>query len=160
MNINDQASQYLLNIYNTPPFEVSHGEGVYLFDTAGNKYLDLLAGIAVNALGYNHSIINRAIEEQYRKMLHLSNIFVQPVQVELAKKLTELTDFDKVCFTNSGTEAIEGLLKLVKKWGNANKKKQIRVSKVVFMAGLLAPFQLRGKKSIKIVLNLYYQILI
>ena len=117
MDLLIEEQKYLLNVYNRIPIQIVKGDGVYLFDSNGNKYLDLLSGIAVNALGYNHPKIMAAMQEQQNKNLHLSNFFVQDVQVNLAKKLIELTPFDKVFFCNSGTEAIEGLLKLVKKWG-------------------------------------------
>lgn len=125
MDLFKEAQKYLLNIYNRIPIQIVKGDGLFLFDNLGNKYLDLLSGIAVNALGYNHPEIKSALLEQQNKNLHLSNFFVQEVQVNLAKKLVELTTFDKVFFCNSGTEAIEGLLKLVKKWGNGNGKNQI-----------------------------------
>lgn len=122
MSLLEQGSACLLNVYKRFPAIITHGEGVWLFDENNNRYLDLLSGIAVNALGYNHPKINKALADQASKNLHLCNIFLQEVQVKLAQKLIELTPFSKVFYSNSGTEAIEGLLKLVKKWGTENNK--------------------------------------
>lgn len=125
MTILKQAEQYFFDIYNRFPMDVDRGEGVYLYDKNGSRYLDFLAGIAVNALGYNHPAITAAIEKQLKRNLHLGPYFVQDIQVELAAKLLSLTPFEKIFFTNSGAEAIEGLLKAVKKWGNRNGKNEI-----------------------------------
>lgn len=125
MSLLPDAAKYLLNVYKRIPVNIVKGQDVWLFDDNDNRYLDLLAGIAVNALGYGHQEILNAIDLQKTRNLHLSNYFVQDVQLNLAKKLIELTSFDKVFFANSGTEAIEGLLKLVKKWGNSRAKNKI-----------------------------------
>ncbi len=125
MDLFSRANKSILNVYNPFPIDVDKGKGVYLYDKDGACYLDFLAGIAVNALGYQHRAINEAILKQMKRNLHLSNYFVQDVQVELAERLLQLTPFSKVFFTNSGTEAIEGLLKLVKKWGNEHNKNEI-----------------------------------
>jgi acetylornithine aminotransferase len=85
----------------------------------------MFSGLAVNALGYNHPGIIAAIEKQIRKYIHLSNFFVQGPQVELAERLLRLSKFQKLFFTNSGTEAIEGTIKLVRKWGKAKNKTTI-----------------------------------
>jgi acetylornithine/N-succinyldiaminopimelate aminotransferase len=125
MSLVPEAEQFFLNVYKRIPVHIIKGQGVWLIDEKGDQYLDLLAGIAVNALGYGHPEIIKAIDKQKEKNLHLSNYFIQDVQLELARKLIQLTPFDKVFFANSGTEAIEGLLKLVKKWGNVRNKSKI-----------------------------------
>ena len=125
MNVLQNANRYLVNVYKRFPLDVERGEGVYLVDKNGHKYLDFLAGIAVNALGYQHPRIQKAILAQLNRNLHLSNYFIQDVQVELARRLVELTGYRRVFFTNSGTEAIEGLLKAAKKWGNLHQKSEI-----------------------------------
>jgi len=125
MSLVAEASHYFLNVYKRIPVNIIKGEGVWLIDEKGDRYLDLLAGIAVNALGYSHPKIIAAIDKQKSRNLHLSNYFVQDIQLDLARKLVELTPFNKVFFANSGTEAIEGCLKLVKKWGNTTNKNQI-----------------------------------
>ncbi len=120
-----KADQYFFNIYNRFPIDVDKGRGVYLYDKDGTCYLDFLAGIAVNALGYNHPAVTAAVKKQLERNLHLGPYFVQDIQVELAEKILGLTPFQKIFFTNSGAEAIEGLLKAVKKWGNQNGKSEI-----------------------------------
>ena len=125
MDILALEKEYFLNVYKRFPAEIEKGEGAYLFDKNGNRYLDFLSGIAVNSLGYNYPSVISAIQKQIQRNLHLSNYFIQDVQVELAKKLLSLTPFSKSFFTNSGTEAIEGLLKLVRKWGKDKGKNEI-----------------------------------
>ncbi len=121
----EKANDYLFNVYKRFPIEVERGQGVYLIDKKGKSYLDFLSGIAVNALGYQHPAVNQAILNQLQRNLHLSNYFVQDIQIEVARRLVELTGYQSVFLTNSGTEAIEGLLKLAKKWGQEHNKTQI-----------------------------------
>lgn len=147
MNALLEEKKYLLNIYKRIPVQIIKGEGVYLIDDSGKKYLDLLSGIAVNALGYNHPLITKALLQQQSNNLHLSNFFVQEIQVELAKKLIELTSFSKVFFSNSGTEAIEGLLKLAKKWGNLNGKKTIISFRGSFHGRSLGAVSITGQEK-------------
>src|SRR3569623_1898007 len=90
------------------------GEGVHLIDESGAKYLDLLSGIGVNALGYGHPAIERAIVNQSRALIHTSNLFNHEGQAELALRLTERTGMDRAFFSNTGTEAWEGALKLAR----------------------------------------------
>ena len=125
MDILALEKEYFLNVYKRFPVEIEKGEGAYLYSKNGNRYLDFLSGIAVNCLGYNHPAILSSIQKQIQRNLHLSNYFIQDVQVELAKELLNLTPFSKLFFTNSGTEAIEGLLKLVRKWGKNKNKNEI-----------------------------------
>lgn len=125
MDILRQANQYFFEIYNRFPLDIEKGRGVYLYGKDGSGYLDFLSGIAVNALGYNHPAIMAALKKQLDRNLHIGPYFVQDVQLELAEKILSLTPFKKIFFTNSGTEAIEGLLKAVKKWGNKHHKNEI-----------------------------------
>ena len=125
MDIFEKEKKYFLNVYKRFPIDVAKGRGVYLYDKNGLCYIDFLAGIAVNALGYNHPDVLAALKKQMDRNLHLSNFFIQDIQVELAAKLIELTPFSKIFFTNSGTEAIEGLIKLIKKWGLQRGKNEI-----------------------------------
>ena len=92
----------------------SRGQGCYLYDSTGKLYLDFLGGIAVNALGYSHPRLVRVIQREANRAVHLSNLFHNPFQGPLAKKLAEWSGLDRVFFTNSGTEAIEGALKLAR----------------------------------------------
>jgi predicted acetylornithine/succinylornithine family transaminase len=125
MDIFERANRSMLGVYKPFLIDLDQGRGVYLYDKSGEKYLDFLAGIAVNALGYNHPDVKQALLKQLDRNLHLSNYFVQDIQVELAEKLLTLTPLSRVFFTNSGTEAIEGLLKVVKKWGASRDKSEI-----------------------------------
>ncbi|MBD7910283.1 aspartate aminotransferase family protein [Clostridium cibarium] len=95
---------------------LSKGDGVYLYDTKGNKYLDFTSGIGVNSLGYSHPKWTKAVNDQINTLQHCSNIFLNPVTVELSNKLTSLAKMDKVFFANSGAEANEGALKLARKY--------------------------------------------
>ena len=104
----------LLNTYDRHPILMVRGDGVHLYDDTGVEYLDLLSGIGVCGLGYNHPAINRAIAEQAPKLLHTSNLFYTEHTVPLARKLTEISGMDRVFFTNSGTEAWEAALKLAR----------------------------------------------
>lgn len=106
----------LMNTY-SPLFPIlEKGDGVYLYDTNGNKYLDLTSGIGVNSLGYNNPKWTTAIEKQIHNLQHCSNIFLNPITVNLSNKLTTLSSMSKVFFANSGAEANEGAIKLARKY--------------------------------------------
>ena len=121
-NILKKEEELLLQTYKRIPIEISHGEGVYLFATDSKKYLDFFSGLAVNALGYGNKKVIQAIEEQIRKYIHLSNYYVNIPQLELAERLIKLTGLAKVFFANSGTEAVEASLKLIRKHFGPDKK--------------------------------------
>ena len=110
------AESSLLHTYNRFPIVLDHGEDVYLYDTDQKKYLDFAAGIAVFALGYSNDAYKTAVKEQVDKLVHTSNLFYNESAAKAAKKITQLTGMDRVFFTNSGTEAIEGAIKLVRKY--------------------------------------------
>jgi acetylornithine aminotransferase/acetylornithine/N-succinyldiaminopimelate aminotransferase len=107
-------TRLLLPTYERNPILFERGEGVHLMDEQGARYLDLLSGIGVNALGYGHPAIERAIINQSRALIHTSNLFFHEGQAELALRLTERTGLDRVFFANTGTEAWEGALKLAR----------------------------------------------
>ena len=114
--IMDQAEGHILHTYNRYPAVLDHGEGVYLYDTEGKKYLDFAAGIAVQALGYGDEEYNQALKSQVDKLIHTSNLYYNQPVSEAAEKLCTVSGLDRVFFTNSGTEAIEGALKTAKKY--------------------------------------------
>ncbi|HZC44641.1 MAG TPA: aspartate aminotransferase family protein, partial [Acidobacteriaceae bacterium] len=117
MKLNDirtAEARLLVRTYDRTPISFVGGDGVHLLDENGVRYLDLLSGIGVCALGYGHPAIVGAIEEQSRKLMHTSNLFYHPGQAELALRLTEMTGLDRVFFCNSGTEAWEAALKLAR----------------------------------------------
>ena len=111
----DEAEQSLLHTYNRYPIVLERGEGVYLYDTEGKKYLDFAAGIAVCGLGYGHKEYTEALKNQVDTLLHTSNLYYSKPAAEAAEKLTRAAQMDRVFFTNSGTEAIEGALKAARK---------------------------------------------
>ncbi|MEM6281082.1 MAG: aspartate aminotransferase family protein [Chloroflexota bacterium] len=108
-------ADHVLNTYNRPPFMLVHGEGVTLYDSEGNAYLDFVAGIAVNALGYADPEIVETIEQGARGLLHVSNLYHTAPHVDLARMLTERSFADKVFFCNSGAEANEAAIKFSRK---------------------------------------------
>lgn len=122
MNFRAAEEQLFFRTYKRLPLEVERGDGSYLFTRDGKKYLDMFSGLAVNALGYAHPAVIRAIDEQVRKYTHLSNFFIQEPQLRLAERLLKLSGFQKIFFSNSGTEAIEGTIKLARKWGKKKNK--------------------------------------
>lgn len=113
----DKAEHLLYKTYNRYPVIFDHGEGVHLYDSEGQEYLDFCAGIAVCALGYNDPEFNAAVKGQVDKLLHTSNYFYNEPCIAAADKLLKASEMDKVFFTNSGTEAIEGALKIARRYG-------------------------------------------
>ena len=124
MSASDNA---FLQIYHRFPVAFDHGDGVYLYDAEGKKYLDFGAGIAVMALGYNHKRYNDALKSQIDKLIHTSNLFYHESGAEAGQKLREASGLQHVFFTNSGTEAVEGALKLAKKYANKEGKKNYEI---------------------------------
>jgi acetylornithine/N-succinyldiaminopimelate aminotransferase len=111
--------KYLFPTYKRSELFCSHGSGVYVYDLSGKRYLDLLGGISVNSLGYNHPRLVRVLVEQGQRLIHCSNLFYNPYQGLLARRLAEHSGMARVFFTNSGTEAIEAALKLARAYGHA-----------------------------------------
>jgi len=107
-------AKLLLSTYERSPILFTGGEGVHIIDEKGNRYLDLLSGIGVNALGYNHPAVIDTIARQSRELIHISNLFYHEGQAQLAMRLTERSGLDRVFFANTGTEAWEGALKLAR----------------------------------------------
>jgi acetylornithine/N-succinyldiaminopimelate aminotransferase len=108
------AEEFLLPTYKRPPVVMTHGRGSYVFDATGKKYLDFLGGIAVNALGHAHPRIVKVIRREAARAIHLSNLYHNAYQGPLARKLTAWSGLERVFFTNSGTEAIDGAMKLAR----------------------------------------------
>ena len=122
-NYIDEAEKVLLHTYNRYQVVFEKGDGVYLYDTDGKKYLDFVAGIAVFALGYNNREYNDVLKEQIDKIIHTSNYYYNLPAIEAAKKLKEISGMDRVFFTNSGAEAIEGAIKTARKYGYLKDKR-------------------------------------
>ena len=112
----DEAESALLHTYNRFQIVLDKGEGVHLYDINGKEYLDFVAGIAVFALGYHHKEYNDALKEQIDKLIHTSNYYYNVPAIEAAKKLKKASGMDRVFFTNSGAEAIEGAIKTARKY--------------------------------------------
>lgn len=116
--IADLEKRYLIPTYSRYPVALEKGKGVFLFDFEGKKYLDFVAGIGVNALGHAHPRIVKAIREQAAKLIHISNLYYNEYQGQLAERLCQLSGLDRAFFQNSGTEAIEGSIKLARLAGH------------------------------------------
>ena len=112
-----QEQQYVMQTYKRFPIVLTKGEGVRVWDNDGKCYLDFLAGIAVNALGYNHPAIRETIHKQADGLIHTSNLFYTQNQIALAKQMADYSGLDCAFYCNSGAEANEGAFKLARKWG-------------------------------------------
>jgi acetylornithine aminotransferase/acetylornithine/N-succinyldiaminopimelate aminotransferase len=117
--IRGAEARYLMNTYRRPAVVFTHGRGCRLYDSTGREYLDFLGGIAVNALGHAHPRLVRVIRREAGRAIHVSNLFQNPYQAPLARKLAEWSGLDRVFFSNSGTEAIDGALKLARAYAHA-----------------------------------------
>lgn len=127
-----EAEQVLYKTYNRFPVVFDHGEDVWLYDVNGQKYLDFGAGIAVCGLGYSDQHVRKAMHEQIDKLLHISNLFYNEAAIEAGEKLLAVSQMDRVFFTNSGTEAVEGALKIARRYAY---DKGIRDSEIIAMNG-------------------------
>jgi acetylornithine/N-succinyldiaminopimelate aminotransferase len=107
---------YFINTFTRQPIVLDHGEGVKVWDIDGNEYLDMFAGIAVNCLGHNHPKLVKAIQDQAEKLIHISSIYYNEPALIYAKRLIEMTSFDRIFYANSGAEANEGAIKLAVKY--------------------------------------------
>ncbi|HVA01207.1 MAG TPA: aspartate aminotransferase family protein [Terriglobia bacterium] len=117
----------LVPTYDRMPFLAVRGEGCYLYDDEGNKYLDFLAGLGVNALGYSHPEILDALRDPSESLLHVSNLIYHRFQAPLADKLARLTGLDRAFFANTGTEAVEGAMKLARAFGRHISSERVEV---------------------------------
>ena len=121
---------HIMDTYARLPVAFSHGDGAYLYDTSGKRYLDGLCGLAVSGLGHAHPGVTGAIAEQAGKLLHTSNLYEIPLQARLADRLCELSGMERVFFGNSGAEANEAAIKIARLYGN---KRDIRVPSIVVL---------------------------
>ena len=149
-DIINQGDQYILHTYNRFPIVIDRGEGVYLYDTDGNKYLDFFAGIAVSGIGYGNKTYTDALHAQVDKLTHISNLFYTEPLAEAAKGLCEASHMDKIFFTNSGAEANEGAIKMARKYhyakGNTNKTEIIAIDHS-FHGRTMGAVAVTGKKE-------------
>jgi len=122
MDILEKDKNLFLSTYNRLPLNIDFGQGVHLFDKEGNRYLDFFSGLAVNALGYAHPRIVQAVADQISKFAHLSNNYITDIQIEFTELLLKYAKMSKAFLTNSGTESIEGAIKLIRKKFGPDKK--------------------------------------
>ncbi len=123
LELTREDQKVYLQVYKRFPLALKKGKGVYVKDFNGKKYLDAFAGIAVNSLGHAHPEIVKAITKQAKKLIHISNFYVSKPQVELSKKMLKTSGMDRVFFANSGAEAVEGAIKLARKYATSKEKK-------------------------------------
>jgi acetylornithine aminotransferase/acetylornithine/N-succinyldiaminopimelate aminotransferase len=130
-HVKELESKYVLGTYARYDVLIERGNGATLIDRSGKRYLDLLAGIGVNALGYNHPGVKQMMRKQIKRPLHISNLFYHEYQGRLAEKLCTISGLDRAFFCNSGTEAIEACLKFARAWGgragNTGDKRKFRI---------------------------------
>lgn len=148
----EQGSQVIMNTYGRFPVVLEKGEGCWVWDVEGKKYLDLVAGIAVNCLGHAHPVIVKAVIEQVSQLLHTSNLYHTVPGIELAELLTKSSFADRVFYCNSGAEANEGAVKLARKY--FKKKGEAQRSEVISMVNsfhgrTLAMISLTGQEKVK-----------
>ena len=114
----ERERRFLLATYNRYPIALDRGRGVFLYDREGKRYLDFVAGLGVNALGHAHPRVVKVIREQAARAIHFSNLYYNEFQGRLAEKLCQLSGLNRAFFSNSGTEAIEGSIKLARLAGH------------------------------------------
>lgn len=115
-SIQRKTDQYHFDVYNRYPITITKGEGAKVWTEDGREFIDALAGIAVNSLGHCHPAVVSAIQKQTRELIHISNFYYSKPQADLVEKLAKLSGMDKIFLANSGAEAIEGAIKLARKW--------------------------------------------
>lgn len=147
----EAASPHTMNTYGRLPIALSHGDGVYLWDVNGKRYLDALAGIAVNTLGHNHPKLVPALQDQVAKIIHSSNYYHVPNQEKLAAKLVELSGMSNVFFGSTGLEANEAAIKLARKFGHDRgiEKPQIVVYEKAFHGRSIATLSATGNEKVQ-----------
>lgn len=147
----EAASPHTMNTYGRLPIALSHGEGVYVWDVNGRRYLDALAGIAVNTLGHNHPKLVPALQDQVAKIIHSSNYYHVPNQEKLAAKLVELSGLTNVFFGSTGLEANEAAIKLARKFGHDRgiERPEIVVYEKAFHGRSIATLSATGNEKVQ-----------
>jgi acetylornithine/N-succinyldiaminopimelate aminotransferase len=142
---------HVMNTYGRLPFALSHGQGVWVWDTQGRRYLDMLGGIAVNTLGHGHHKLVPALQEQVARLMHCSNYYQVPLQEQLAAKLVEVSGLTNAFFCNSGLEANEGALKIARKFGHDRgiDRPEIVVYERAFHGRSLATLSATGNEKVQ-----------
>jgi acetylornithine aminotransferase len=142
---------HIMNTYARMPISLARGDGAWVWDTEGKRYLDALSGIAVNTLGHNHPKLVAALQDQITKLIHTSNIYGIPLGEQLADLLCELSGMDNVFFCNSGLEANECAIKIARKYGydQGNTNPQIIVYERAFHGRSLATLSATGNEKVQ-----------
>ncbi|MDT8718098.1 aspartate aminotransferase family protein [Clostridium sp. 19966] len=146
------STNHIMETYKRYEITLSHGKGSKVYDTNGKEYIDFVSGVAVNCLGHAPEIISEALEKQSKKLVHVSNYYWNENHTPLAEKLCDNCDHDKVFFTNSGAEAVEGAIKTAKKYGNL--KSAGKKNKIIYMD---SSFHGRTLGSLSVTGNYKYQ---
>lgn len=149
MNLQEKENKYFFQTYKRLPLIVEKGEGVFLYTDKG-KFLDMFGGLAVNVLGYNNAKVNDAIVSQIHKYNHLSNNFYQETQIDFAEKLLRLSEFERIFLSSTGTEAIEGAIKLTRKYFNSKTKTELISFKGGFHGRTYGSLSLTTKEKYRI----------
>ena len=147
MDVREITEKYHLNVYKRFNLILKGGKGVKLFDDKGKEYIDFLSGIGVNALGYNHEVVVSALKEGIGKLLHVSNLFYTEELALLSKRLIEESGFSKVFFTNSGTEANELAIKMVRRYGSSKGRFEIIALKNSFHGRSMGSLSITGREK-------------
>lgn len=147
----EAASPHTMNTYGRLPIAMSHGDGVYLWDVNGKRYLDALAGIAVNTLGHNHPKLVPALQDQVAKVIHTCNYYHVPNQEKLAARLVELSGLTNAFFCSTGLEANEAAIKLARKWGHDRgiERPEIVVYEKAFHGRSIATLSATGNEKVQ-----------
>jgi acetylornithine/N-succinyldiaminopimelate aminotransferase len=142
--------QYYLQTFKRYPITLERGNGSHVWDVEGKEYIDALGGIAVNSIGHNHPALVKAIQDQATKLIHISNFYLSVPQVELSKKLVELSGLDRVFFSNSGAESVEGAIKIARKYAHSiGRGGEIISFEGSFHGRTLATIAATGKKQMQ-----------
>ena len=147
MDVREITEKYHLNVYKRFNLILKGGKGVKLFDDKGKEYIDFLSGIGVNALGYNHEVVVSALKEGIGRLLHVSNLFYTEELALLSKRLIEASGFSKVFFTNSGTEANELAIKMVRRYGSSKGRFEIIALKNSFHGRSMGSLSITGREK-------------
>lgn len=146
-------SKYCLNVFNPMPISFTHGKGVWLYDTTGRKYMDMIGGIAVNSLGHGNKALTKAISNQANKLIHCSNYYMIPQRAELAFKLCSRSFADKAFFCNSGAEANEAAIKIARGYFYHNgqpEKNEIITANMSFHGRTMATIAATGQEKFRL----------
>ncbi|MCQ2482270.1 MAG: aspartate aminotransferase family protein [Clostridia bacterium] len=148
---NDYEKKYCFNLFNPAEVAFEHGKGVYLYDTEGNKYMDMIGGIAVNSLGHSNKALTKTIAEQSKKLIHCCNYYVIPQRADLAYRLCKLSFADKCFFCNSGAEANEAAIKLARGYFfyKGSPRRTIITAKMSFHGRTLGTINATGQEKFR-----------